>query len=85
MAATLHDFKVTKLDVHSFVRTKDNASSTHMAHLYFDILYSLEDVRFSEQGLEVYTIVETADTLQIIWRNQIVLDSEPTSAPAEHP
>jgi hypothetical protein len=81
--ATLHDFKVTELDVHSFVT--EGATSTHVAHLYFDILYSLSDVRFSEQGFEAYTIIETGDALQIIWRNQIVLDSEPGSAPPEHP
>ena len=82
-AATLHDFNVTELDVHSFVTTKDASTSSHVAHLYFDILYSLGDVRFSEQGLEAYTIIEAGDALQIIWRNQMVLDSEPTSAPDE--
>ncbi|MFV2089668.1 MAG: nuclear transport factor 2 family protein [Pseudomonadales bacterium] len=77
-SAQLHDFTVTSIDVYSFANSlaPGTAANTHVAHLYFDILYSLDGERFSEQGLEVYTIIEDQQRTEIVWRSQMVLDSE---------
>ena len=72
-AATLDRFETTSLDVFSFPAT---GTATHVAHLTFEVAYTLAGERYLEKGLEVYVIAEdAAGALRIIWRQQSVLDS----------
>jgi len=73
-AAQLERFEVSSLELFSF------EPGTHMAHLEFDIAYELDNERYVEKGMEIYTVVENADIesgrrFSIVWRSQIVLDS----------
>jgi hypothetical protein len=87
-SARLLDFQVTDLDLHSFsaasaaddgLRAADPAARAdhlvHMAHMRFDVTYELAGSRYQEQGLEIYTVLEGAGGLEIVWRAQLVLDS----------
>ena len=71
-AARLERFEPIELDVFSFPA---GAGGTHMVHLTFEVDYTLDGDRYLEKGLEVYAILETGSGLQIIWRQQSVLDS----------
>ncbi len=69
-AATLKQFEITRLDVFPF-----DGAGTLMAHLSFDIAYSLDGDDYVEKGLEVYTLAERDSEMKILWRHQAVLDS----------
>lgn len=71
-AAQLVSFEVEKLELFAF-------PPTCMAHLNFDIVYDLGGDRYQDKGLEIYTIIEQAERLEIVWRCQSVLDSRLTS------
>lgn len=71
-AARLDRFQAVDLDVFSFPA---GDGATHVAHLTFEIDYTLADERYLERGLEIYVMQEHAGRLQIIWRQQAVLDS----------
>jgi len=71
-AARLDRFRTTGLDVFSY-RAGDGGS--HVAHLTFEVDYTLDGSRYEEKGLEVYVLQEIGGRLQIIWRQQSVLDS----------
>jgi len=73
-AATLERFDVTALDTFSFTGAHD-PGAVHMAHLTFEIHYRLDSERYLEKGLEIYALMETAQGLRIVWRQQTVLDS----------
>ena len=72
-AATLKNFEITSLEIFPF-ETGGN-SATFVAHLAFDVAYSLDEDVFIEKGLEVYTISEQDGEMKILWRHQAVLDS----------
>ena len=75
-AARMQTFAVTDLDVFEFPAAQGSTRiSTYMAHLNFEISYELGGDHYIEQGLEIYTVLETGDQLQIVWRSQTVLDS----------
>ncbi|MGE0624966.1 MAG: DUF4440 domain-containing protein [Pseudomonadales bacterium] len=71
-AARLNRFEPVGLDVFPFP-AGDGAS--YIAHLGFEVDYTLDGSRYLERGLEVYVLQETSGRLQIIWRQQSVLDS----------
>ena len=70
--ARLVSFEVEKLETFAY-------SQTCMAHLNFDIVYDLGGDRYQDKGLEIYTIIEQAERLEIVWRCQTVLDSRLSS------
>jgi len=67
-SARLNRFQTLDLTIFSF-------PGTEIAHLTFEVDYTLDGARYLEKGLEVYTVLETNDGLQIVWRQQSVLDS----------
>lgn len=67
-SAQLERFEPTSLEVFSF-------PGSHVAHLNFEVDYTLAGERYLEKGLEVYALQETDGGLQIIWRQQAVMDS----------
>ena len=71
-AARLDRFVITDLTSWTF---DGLTSETAMAHLNFQITYQLEDERFIDTGLEVYTLVAGTEGPLIVWRSQTVLDS----------
>ncbi len=71
-AAQLDRFQDIHLDIFSFP-VGDGGS--HVAHLTFEVDYTLDGDRYVEKGLEVYVIQDDGTRLQIIWRQQSVLDS----------
>ncbi|HEY5644639.1 MAG TPA: nuclear transport factor 2 family protein [Pseudomonadales bacterium] len=71
-AAQLERFEPTSLEVFSF---PGSHGGSHVAHLNFEVDYTLAGERYLEKGLEVYAVQETDVGLQIIWRQQAVLDS----------
>ncbi len=73
-AATLERFEVSDLEIFSFAHSPGQGA-THMAHLTFRIDYRLDGERYVEKGLEIYTLLQTPEGPQIIWRQQTVLDS----------
>ena len=70
--AQLEKFAVTSLEIFPF---SQGSNTVHMAHLEFEISYQLDDENYLEKGLELYAVLEHNEVLQIVWRNQIVLDS----------
>lgn len=77
-AATLLNFSVTRYECFSFAQpgpSPAGAPLLHMVHMYFDVGYRLQGSTHTESGLEIYTLLETGDALQIVWRCQTVLDS----------
>ena len=74
--AQLVSFETGKLELFPFVH---GSSLTCMAHLNFEIVYDLDGDRYVETGLEIYTIIDRDDRLEIIWRCQTVLDSRLSS------
>ena len=88
-AAKLISFETDSLETYPFAHNnsqndaRDNTQKsalTCMVHLNFEIVYDLDDERYVEKGLEVYTIIDQGDDgLKIIWRSQTVLDSRLSS------
>ena len=72
-AATLEHFEVLALDVFPF--PAGPAAATYVAHLIFNVTYTLDGETYVEKGLEAYTLREDEAGLQILWRHQSVLDS----------
>ena len=69
-AAQLNHFAITRLDVFPF-----DGTDTLVAHLAFDVAYTLDGDDYVEKGLEVYTLAEREGAMKILWRHQAVLDS----------
>jgi ketosteroid isomerase-like protein len=76
-ASTLETFTVESLEIFPF---EAQDGGVYMAHLTFDITYELGGRRYAEKGLEVYTVREQAGELQVLWRNQMVLEAAPGPA-----
>lgn len=70
--ARLNRFQALELDVYSFPAP---VGGSHIAHLTFEVDYTLDGSQYLERGLEVYVVQEIDDRLQIVWRQQSVLDS----------
>ena len=73
-SATLLDFSVTRYETFSFA-SRPGTPVVHMAHMYFDVRYELQGATHSETGLEIYSLLDSGESLQIVWRCQTVLDS----------
>lgn len=71
-AANLEQFEITGLELYDF---PTGTGSTCMAHLHFHISYELNGERYLEQGLEIYTVIDSGSGPLIVWRSQTVLDS----------
>jgi len=71
-AAQLDRFQTTGLDVFSYPA---GDGGTYGAHLTFEVDYTLDGSRYQEKGLEVYVLQVSAGRLQIVWRQQSVVDS----------
>jgi ketosteroid isomerase-like protein len=71
-AAQLDRFETLGLDVFSY---PEGDGGCHVAHLTFEVDYLLDGSRYQERGLEVYVLRESGGRLQIVWRQQSVLDS----------
>ena len=72
-AATLDLFEITSLDVFPF--DTGSGAATLVAHLAFDVAYTLNEETYVEKGLEVYTLGEQNGQMKVLWRHQAVLDS----------
>lgn len=73
-SATLLEFAVTRYETFGFASSA-GTPVLQMAHMYFDVRYELQGATHSESGLEIYSLLDSGDTLQIVWRCQTVLDS----------
>ena len=72
-AASLDRFEVLGLEIFPF--TSATGLNTMVAHLSFAVTYTLDGETYVESGLEVYTLGEGKEGLEILWRHQSVLDS----------
>ena len=72
-AASLLGFSVSDLVSHSF--DTGSGQRVHMVHMSFDVAYELDGTIYEESGLEIYTIIESDGTFEIVWRNQNLLGS----------
>ncbi|MGD8417223.1 MAG: nuclear transport factor 2 family protein [Pseudomonadales bacterium] len=70
--AELKHFEPVQVDVYAY---PSDGGGTHMVQMIFEVDYVLDGSRYLEKGMEIYTVVTGADNPQIIWRQQVVLDS----------
>lgn len=60
----IHTFEIVALDTYLF-------HDTAMCHMHFNIDYALNDQRFKESGVEIYTLTCVDEEWKIVWRTQI--------------
>lgn len=66
---TVHNFEIESVELHP-------SGPVVIAHLRFEIDYSIASGRYRERGLEVYAVDVSGDAPRVAWRHQVPIEGD---------